>query len=101
MFSSRPIRFLAIFMVLASTVGCDQATKQLARSQLSPLNSTTLPGGVVEFALAENPGAFLSFGASLPQSVRGALLTVGVGLSLTLLLAYLMRTSKLSWLSFL
>ena len=97
---SRAIRFLAIFLVLVSTVGCDQATKHLARTQLSQFNST-LPGGFVEFTLVENPGAFLSFGASLSESVRGGLLTVGVSLGLSFLLGYLMHTSRLDWLSFL
>ena len=97
---SRAIRFLAIFLVLASTVGCDQATKHFARTQLSQSNST-LPGGFVELTLAENPGAFLSLGASLPEAARGGLLTVGVSLGLSLLLAYLMHNSRLHWLAFL
>jgi signal peptidase II len=97
---SRTIRFLAIFLVLASTVGCDQATKHFARTQLNQPGSTTA-GRFVEFILAENPGAFLSFGASLPEATRGGLLTVGVSLGLSVLLAFLMHDSRLRWLSFL
>ena len=90
----------AILLVLACTAGCDQATKHFARTELS-VHSATLPGGFVEFTLAENPGAFLSFGASIPETARGALFTIGVSLGLILLLGYLMRASDFRWLSFL
>jgi signal peptidase II len=97
---SRGIRLFAILLVLACTAGCDQATKHFARAELS-LHSATLPGGFVEFTLAENPGAFLSFGASIPEIARGTLFTIGVSLGLILLLGYLVRESNFRWLSFL
>ena len=100
MTASRALRFLAIFLILGSTVGCDQATKHFARAQLSQ-SSSKLPGGFIEFTLAENPGAFLSLGASLSEAARGGLLTVGVSLGLILMLAYLIHNSRLHWLSFL
>ena len=99
--SSRTIRLLAVLAILISTAGCDQATKQLARAGLSQWRSTVLPGGFLEFTLAENPGTFLSLGATLPESVRRFLLTIGVGLGLTCLLAYLVKTSSLRLLPFL
>jgi signal peptidase II len=98
---SRTLRLLAVLLILISTAGCDQVTKQFARSELSELRSTALPGGFLEFALAENPGAFLSLGASLPQPLRGGFLTIGIGLGLTMLLIYLLRAANLRWLSFL
>jgi len=98
---SRAIRWLAVFLVLVSTVGCDQAAKHFARVQLSQTAPTSLPGGFLEFTLTENPGAFLSWGASLSQPVRGGLLTVGVSVGLALLLAYLVGASSLRWPSFL
>src|ERR1039457_4624225 len=101
-----PMRFRAIrlgvaLLVLLGTVGCDQATKHFARTGLSQLASQALPGGFVELQLAENPGAFLSLGASLPATVRGALLTLAVGLGLAILLAYLLGGARLRRLSFL
>jgi signal peptidase II len=100
MIPRRTIRLLAISLVLVVTAGCDQAAKHLARTELGQMGSITLPGRFVELTLAENAGAFLSLGASLPQSLR-VLLTVGVSLGLAVLLAYLIRARRLQWLSFL
>jgi signal peptidase II len=100
MIPSRTIRLVAISLVLVGTAGCDQATKQLARTELGQLGSVALPGRFIEFTLAENPGAFLSLGASLPEAVRIAL-TVGVSLGLAFLLAYLIRAPMVRWLTFL
>jgi signal peptidase II len=100
MIPSRTIRLAAILLVLVGTAGCDQATKHLARTELGQMGSITLPGRFIEFTLAENHGAFLSLGASLPEAVRIAL-TVGVSLGLAFLLAYLIRAPRLRSLSFL
>jgi signal peptidase II len=98
---SRTIRWLALLMVLTATAGCDQATKHLARSGLGEAGYASLPGGFVELALAENPGAFLSIGSGLPDQVRNTLFTGLVGLGLAVLLVYLVKTSRLGWFSFL
>ena len=97
---SRTLRFLAVALILISTAGCDQVTKHLARKQLNQFESSALPGGFVELTLAENPGAFLSLGASLPQRVRASLFTAGIGLGLALLLIYLLRAVAIPRLSF-
>jgi signal peptidase II len=96
----RTIRLVVLFLVVAGTAGCDQATKQIARTQLSQVGSITLPGSFFQLTLAENPGAFLSLGASLPQMVRSAL-AVGLGMGLVCLLVYLVRTTQLRFVSFL
>jgi signal peptidase II len=95
------LRLLAVLLVLAGTAGCDQAAKHLARTELNPAASVTFPGHFLEFTLAENPGAFLNLGASLPGDARVAILGVGVSLGLAFLLAYLVRAPGLRWLSFL
>ena len=100
MIPSRTLRFLAALLVLLSTAGCDQATKHLARTGLSQWRSSPLAGGFIELTLAENPGTFLSLGASLPEPIRHGLLTIGIGIGLTCLLAYLVRASTLRWPSF-
>jgi signal peptidase II len=92
---------VTIFLVLVFTAGCDQATKHLARTEFSHMGFAKFLGRFIEFTLAENPGAFLSLGASLPQAARGVLLTVGVSFGLAFLLAYLVRAPKQRWLSFL
>jgi len=98
---SRAMRLLAVVIALIVTAGCDQATKHLARTKLTPADSITMAGGMVELTLAENPGAFLSFGASLPEKARGGFFTFGVAAGLTVLLAWLIGTSRISWLQFL
>ncbi len=97
---SRTLRLLAVALILISTAGCDQVTKHFARKQLNQYESSPLAGGFVELILAENPGAFLSLGASLPESVRGALFTSGIGLGLVILLIYLLKAVAIPKLSF-
>jgi signal peptidase II len=93
------IRLVVLFVILACTAGCDQTTKHFARTSLSQTGSVTLPGSFIQFTLAENPGAFLSLGASLPQTARSAL-AVGLAVGLAFLLVYLVRTLSLRWLCF-
>jgi len=92
MFFSRKIRSFALILLLTCTAGCDQISKHLARAELDQLRSITLPGGFGELRLAENPGSFLSFGDSLPGPMRLAIFTIGTGLCLLGLFAYLVRT---------
>lgn len=89
-----------MLLVLGCTVGCDQTTKHIARRELGERGSITVPGGFGEFRLAENPGSFLGFGDSLPKSLRLAIFTIGVGIGLFSLLAYLVFGGWLGWLFF-
>jgi signal peptidase II len=100
MTSTRVFRLITLLLVLVCTAGCDQATKHFARTQLGAKVSAVAPGRFVEFRLAENPGAFLSLGASLPQTARTAL-SLGLCLGLACLAAFLVRTPRVRWLSFL
>jgi len=93
-------RLLILLLVLGCTVGCDQTSKHIARTELKHRGSVTLPGGFGEFRLAENPGSFLGLGTSLPDSLRLGLLTVGVGVGLLALLAYLAGSARLNRYSF-
>src|SRR4051812_19745326 len=94
------LRLAILVLVLVSTVGCDQTSKHIARTELGEQGFITLPGGFGEFRVAENPGSFLSLGAALPEPLRLTLLTVGVGAGLLGLLAYLQFSRRLNWLSF-
>jgi len=66
----------------------------LARSRLRNVDSVNFPGSFVQFTLADNPGAFLSLGSTLSRPARVAL-SIGSGLVLAGLLAYLVRTREL------
>src|SRR5215831_20299038 len=91
---AKKLRLICLLTFLVCTVGCDQASKHIARTGLSHVDSITLPGGMVDLKLAENPGSFLSLGALLPQSARFALFTLGVGLCLVALFAYLVSPAR-------
>ncbi len=86
---STPKRFLLIFAILFSCVGCDQATKSVAKAYLSETQTIVLLGDTVRLQLAKNYGAFLSLGASLGEASRGTVMSVVVGLVLAALLAHL------------
>ena len=89
-----------MLLVLGCTVGCDQTTKHIARSKLEERGFIIFPGGFGEFRLAENPGSFLSLGDSLPNTVRITIFTIGAGIGLFGLLAYLVFGGRLNWLFF-
>jgi signal peptidase II len=100
MTSLRKLRLAVLLLVLGCTVGCDQTSKHFARTELSRFDSVALPGGFGELRLAENPGAFLSLGDSLPRSVRLLCFTLGVGAGLLALLVQLLASTKLRWMPF-
>jgi signal peptidase II len=81
-------RLLLIVTILVSCVGCDQATKSVAKAYLSETQVVSLLGGGVRLQIAKNYGAFLSVGQSMPRTTRTALLTAGVAAVLVGLFAY-------------
>ena len=97
---ARAIRFAVLIFVLVGTAGCDQVAKQLARRELSDSGSRPVVGGVVEFTFAENPGAFLSLGGSLPEQAR-SFFSFGLAFGLIMLLLFLLRSSRLNTVCFL
>ena len=101
MCSSRKSRLALLFLILTCMVGCDQTSKHIARAKLGHLGAVALPGGFGELRLADNPGSFLSLGASLPDWLRLALFTFVVGAGLIVLFAFLAGSSRLRWISFL
>lgn len=87
-------RALLIVLVLFACVGCDQVTKGVARHTLADLAPISLLSGVVRLQYAENPGGFLSLGASIPESSRYWVFTIFVGFFLAGMLAFLIRSKK-------
>ena len=79
-------RIVLIVVILVSCVGCDQTTKSLARNHLQGQASVSFLGDTLRLQYAENPGAFLSLGASLPH--RWAILAFTVGGAAMLLAAF-------------
>lgn len=84
-------RLAALAIVMLSCVGCDQAAKALARESLSRIGSISLFGDAVRFQYAENQGAFLSLGSSLPDHLRSLLFVGGTSLIVAGLLVAMAR----------
>jgi len=84
-----------ILFLLFSIVGCDQATKVLARDTLSTQSLSYL-GGLVRFQHVENPGAFMDFGAQSSPEIRFVAFTLAVGIFLLGALYLLLRRRDLN-----
>jgi len=85
-------RLVSILLILIVCIGLDQATKHVAKQQLGDGHVVSLLDGGIRLQLAKNYGTFLSLGASLPENVRNAATTIGVGLVLAVLFGYTLLT---------
>ena len=85
-----------MLVVLASCVGCDQATKQIVRSRLPESISYSFWGDLFRLQHTQNHGAFLSLGAAFSESARFAIFTVAAAFALIGMLAYLVRKPGIS-----
>jgi signal peptidase II len=75
-------RFIVVMLTLCCCVGCDQVSKSAARSLLHAGVTESLFADSLRLQLMENPGSFLSMGASLPEHLRFTLFTAAVGVLL-------------------
>lgn len=76
------MKFSKVALVTAivfGSVGCDQATKVVARQKLQGMETLSYLGDTFRLTYAENYGAFLGMGSSLPAGVRTLIFTVLVG----------------------
>lgn len=78
--------------ILAACILFDQGTKWIARKYLAPDGFISYAGDLVRLQYAENTGAFLSFGSSLPEPWRYLVFTILVGAFLLGLLAFVLFT---------
>lgn len=87
-------RLVLILVVLVACVGCDQSTKLVAKTYLPETERVSLLGGSVRLEIARNYGAFLSLGASIPQSWRTGLFSAGVAAVLVALFVYALLSNS-------
>jgi signal peptidase II len=73
-------RFGLVAILLFACVGCDQVSKHVVRQHIALGDAQSFLGDAFRLTHAENPGAFLSIGASLPQAARIGVFQVGVAL---------------------
>jgi signal peptidase II len=83
-----------ILVVLVACVGCDQSTKLMAKAYLPETERVSLLGGSVRLEIARNYGAFLSVGASIPQSWRTGIFSAGVAAVLIALFVYALLSNS-------
>jgi signal peptidase II len=88
-------RFGVVTLTMFGCVGCDQVSKSAARAFLEAGVTQSLLADSLRLQLVENPGSFLSLGASLPESVRFALLTAAVAVLLMGLVGAALFSSRL------
>jgi signal peptidase II len=79
-------RSLALLLLVASTIGCDRATKRLATAELRGRPARSYLGGTLRLDYVENPGAFLGLGSTLPAWLRWWVLTAGTAVAFAALL---------------
>ncbi len=75
-------RFIVVMVTLCGCVGCDQVTKSAARAMLASGVTESLFADSLRLQLVENPGSFLSLGASLPEHWRFGIFTAAVAVLL-------------------
>jgi len=92
---SRTARLALIAAIAVACVGCDQATKHLARSTLATADPIPLLAGLLHLELTENRGGFLSLGANLPEPIRRGVFHVGVPALLVALVVAAVRAGRL------
>jgi signal peptidase II len=88
---------MLVALVLFGCVGCDQLSKAAAREYLAGSAVHSYLGDTFRLQFAQNPGAFLSLGESLPPAIRYGGLTIAVGIFVTALLAWALLSSRLRW----
>jgi signal peptidase II len=84
-------KYLIFFLIVALGVALDQITKVLAVKHLK--GADVYDGDAFfSWAYAENDGAFLSLGSSLPDGMRLVLLTIVPGVLLLTVMVYMLRS---------
>jgi len=89
-------RSALILLITVGTIVADQATKLIAKRYLWPNGFFSYAGDTLRIQYAENSGAFLGLGATLPEPWRHLIFTVLVGVFLLALLVYLLRSHDLT-----
>ena len=88
-------RATIIFFVVSSCVGCDQVTKNIAKHALPKFEKISFLNDTLRLQYAENQGAFLSLGATIPENIRYLILICLVAVFIMALSAYLLKSKRM------
>ena len=75
-------RYFIVMLTLFCCVGCDQVSKSAARAFLTSGVTRSFLADSLRLQLVQNPGSFLSLGASLPPAWRFVIFTGAVAVLL-------------------
>lgn len=92
-------RHLIVFLLIMACVGCDQISKYAAAYFLKGRPVLSFIGDTFRLAYAENSGAFLSLGASLPEHIRKSVFIVLVSVFLIGFLIFVLFSRTLDTIS--
>ena len=81
-------RVILILITLLFCVGCDQKTKSIARENLRDVEAKSFLHDTFRLEYAENSGAFLGLGDSLPAPWRTAIFSFGCSIGIAAALLY-------------
>ncbi|MDF0643920.1 MAG: signal peptidase II [Nitrospira sp.] len=87
-------RTLLMLLILFSCVGCDQVTKEWARTYLAFQPPLSCCRDVVRLHYVENAGAFLGLGWNLPEEMRILVFQIAAGIGLLTLFVVLLRSQN-------
>ena len=84
-------------VTIVATIGCDRVTKHAAMTMLAGEPDHSYLADTVRLGYVENPGGFLSLGASWPAGVRTTFFTVATGITLLTLTVVAVRRRRDEW----
>jgi signal peptidase II len=88
---------LLILAAVVGTIGCDRVTKHVASTMLAGTPGRSYLGDTVRFGYVENPGGFLSIGATLSPEARLLIFTAGTGVMLLGIALVALRRGVAGW----
>ena len=93
------LRPVLIVLIVLATIGCDQATKTIARARLADKGTVLVVGTVFVFHYVENEGAFLSLGVGFPRPLRTLAFIAFPLVALGIMAAYILRSRNQEWMT--
>lgn len=88
-------RLPLLALLIGLSTGCDQTTKRIAAETIKTSPPQSYAGDLFRLQYSENPGSFLSLGATLPEGLRSWVFIGGVGLFLAALLLFALFSGRL------